>query len=114
MSIVGKIIGVVVLLVVLLVVVAVSAYAMDYGVEATVEKTNCGLQPPTVTVDAGMFGTRDVEVTPDQCGILRPNNFVVYHIRTQHTTIYETEGGRCLYDSETGLYCGAAATSGFL
>jgi hypothetical protein len=109
-SIIGKIIGIAVLLVVLLVVLAVSAYASDYAVDATVQETKCSLKPPMVAVDAGLFGTRDVEVTADQCGILRKDNYVVYHIRSKHTTIYEAKGGRCLYDSETGLYCGAAGT----
>lgn len=101
-SLVGKIIGLAILLVVVVVVLAVGAYAVDYGVEATVTDTNCGASPPSVEVRTKLLGTaHQVPVSPNQCLAIQRGNFVVYHVRSERATIYEREGGRCIYDSVT-------------
>lgn len=89
-----------------LLVTGVVLYAVDYRIDATVQETRCDLLE--VKVKTKQFGiehtVRDVPV--DQCGVLEPGDFVQYRIRSQRTTLYDEEGGRCLYDSETGPYCG--------
>lgn len=94
-------------------IVAGSLYIGDYGVEATVKETHCHLVPPNVVVETKAFSILTTQEIPDQsCAIIDEGNFVVYHIRSQHTILYEKEGGRCLYDSEKGHLCGQI--SGFL
>lgn len=101
-SLVGKLIGLAILLVVVVVVLGVGAYALDYGVEATVTNTDCGASPPMVEVRTKLLGTtHDVPVSSNQCFAIQRGNFVVYHIRTERATIYDREGGRCLYDTES-------------
>ncbi|MEK6976582.1 MAG: hypothetical protein AABY18_09600 [Candidatus Thermoplasmatota archaeon] len=77
-------------------------YVADYKVDATVEDTRCDVLE--VTVRTKQFGlehtVRGIPVT--QCLLLEPGNFVEYRIRTQRTTLYESEGGDCIYDSKTG------------
>ena len=46
----------------------------------------------------------DVKGIPDQqCSLLSRGNYVEYRIRSRHTTLYEAEGGDCIYDSATGV-----------
>lgn len=107
---VGKIIGAVVLLLILLGVGAGFAYATDYGLEATVTEKDCVADPePTVRVKTRVGGIgHTVEVPSEQCATIQPGNFVVYHLRSSRTIIYEAEGGPCIYDTETGPGCGAS------
>lgn len=106
------VIGITVLLAVLAGSFGVFAYATDYGVEASVTKRECSLAPPKVTVTTKALSiVHAVEVTSTQCAIIREGNFVVYHIRSERTIVYEEEGGRCIYDSSSPSAC---AASGFL
>jgi hypothetical protein len=108
-----RIVGALVLLAVLGIVLGVAAYASDYSVQGTVTEKKCGFMPPTVTIHTKQLGiTKPVEVSTDQCGILSPGNFVVYRIRSGRTTIYEREGGGCLYDTDTGIRCGGPSGLG--
>lgn len=114
-SLMGKIVAVAVGLLLLLVVVGVALFASDYGAEATVTGKNCQANPPTVDVETKLFGVdRTVEVAKQQCFIIEKGNFVVYRIRTGQTTIYEAEGGKCIYDTVTGPGCGTEAFNSFL
>lgn len=81
-------------------------YAIDFQVDATVQETDCDLLQ--VKVQTKLFGIDHTvtDLPADQCRAISPGNFVEYRLRTQRTTLYETEGGDCLYDSETGPYCG--------
>lgn len=101
-------------LLVLLVVAGVSLYASDYAVEATVVEKSCisrtALNPGQaggVTVETKLFGIRytveDVDATT--CTAIQPGNYVLFRIRSQQTTLYESEGGDCIYDSVTGAGC---------
>jgi len=101
---IGKLIGLAVLLIVGVLAVGVWAYASDYAVEATVTKKECTSAPAQIFVKTKLFGIEDsTEVTVQQCQIIQVGNFVEYHLRTQRTTIFQSEGGECVYDSSTGL-----------
>lgn len=91
-------------------------WATDYGLEATVVDKDCsggllgGASGSSVTVETKAFGiAHTMRDFPDaQCHGLRAGddgNFVRYHIRTGHTTLYEREGGDCIWDSRTGVVC---------
>ena len=93
-------------------------YATDYVLKADVQDTLClgPLQPDdanVVSIKTRVLGLHhDVSGLPDQqCNLLSKGNFVQYHIRTRHTTLYETEGGRCIYDSLTGVLCEATSST---
>ena len=87
-------------------------YATDYKVDATVQETRCDLLQ--VKVQTKLFGLDHTvkDVPLDQCNVLEPGNFVEYRIRSQRTTLYDREGGQCLYDSQTGPYCGERGSMG--
>lgn len=91
--------------VVLLLLAVGAAYAMDMKVEATVVDKSCSpFGESTVTVRAKVLGvTHTAPVDTQVCAALQENNFVEYHLRSGRTSLYETEGGRCLYDTEHGL-----------
>jgi len=90
------------------------AYAMDVSIDAVVTQKNCGGTgnpyfphvlgaDSTVTVQTRLFGIgHTVSLSRDVCLALRPNNYVVYHIRSGHTVLYE-DGSQthCMYDSAT-------------
>lgn len=89
-------------------------YASDYGIEATVVDKACGGGVFTsgansvVTVKTRMFGIEHTVKGMDDalCSGLRAGqdgNFVIYHVQSERTILYEREGGACLYDSRTGL-----------
>jgi hypothetical protein len=87
-------------------------YATDYALKADVQDTLClGPAAPdgqnTVSVKTRVLGLdHDVAGIPDQqCPLISKGNYVEYHVRTKHTTLYEREGGDCIYDSLTGLLC---------
>jgi hypothetical protein len=102
-------------LVVSLVAFAGIVYATDYGVEAVVVSKECGgsggspggpfpLAAPSVTVKTKLGGLRHTQsLPPQQCAVVQAGNYVVYHIRSGRTVLYDHEGGRCLYDSTGGL-----------
>jgi len=91
-------------------------YATDYGVQATVVGKDCGssggssgggifpVSGPSVTVKTKMAGLRHTQSLPaEQCGIVQVGNFVIYHIRSGRTSLYQSEGGTCIYDSVGGV-----------
>jgi hypothetical protein len=97
--------------VVALVAFAGIVYATDYGVEATVVGKDCGagggvlpLSAPSVTVKTKVGALRHTQGLPaQQCAVVPVGGFVVYHIRSGRTSLYETEGGKCIYDSARGV-----------
>lgn len=92
-------------LVVVLAAIGGTMYASDFAIEATVVDTECGFLGGTreITVKTKLFGIEHTleDVPEEQCTTVREGNFAVYHIRSGHTTLYDREGGNCLYDSET-------------
>jgi hypothetical protein len=101
-------------LVVAVVAVAGIAYATDYGMEATVVSKDCGaggdggnpipLSDPSVTVKTRIGELRHTQSIPaTECQAIQPGNFVVYHIKSGRTSLFETEGGKCIYDSIGGV-----------
>jgi hypothetical protein len=78
------------------------AYAADAPVDATITDKSCAGTSSTVTVVTDMFGIEHtLEMAPDKCAAIQKGNFVRYHLRSQHTIIYASKGGACLFDSET-------------
>lgn len=90
------------------------AYVADYGLEATITEVQCaGAGNPffpsllsadsMVTVQTQLFGVRHTAgLARDICAALRPNNYVVFHIRSGHTVIYQDSSKtRCLFDTES-------------
>lgn len=79
-------------------------YATDYAVEAEVTGKNCNGTTTTVTVETRVGGlTETIPVSRTECLVIRPGNFVHYHIRSERTIIYEKDpavGGRCVYDTD--------------
>lgn len=88
--------------VVVLVLVAGLAYASDYGVGGTVEKKGQNAQTGAYYVNLGLDLGPSVkrELEQVQWNCLEEGNYVVYHLRSGHTLIYEKKGGRKLFDSE--------------
>jgi hypothetical protein len=87
-------------------------YATDYALKADVQDTLClgPLAPDeqnAVSVKTRAIGLdHDVKGIPDQeCQLVSKGNYVEYHLRTKHTTLYEREGGDCIYDSLSGIFC---------
>lgn len=106
----GRVVAVAVVLVLLAVVFGVFFYATDQPVDATVQDKRCMPGDAQVTVKTKLFGvTRQVPLENTECAIINVGNFVEYHIRSGHTIVYETEGGKCVYDSVQGPGCGQAA-----
>ncbi len=101
--------------------VGATLYATDFPVEATIIDKSCassggggGIFPAaarsSVTIRTKLFGIEHTltEFDDNQCRALRAGedgNFVVYHIQSERTILYEREGGSCIYDSATGLGC---------
>lgn len=81
-------------------------YMTDYALEATVQGTNC--TAGEVEVKTKMFGLEHTvpDVPAQQCAVLAPGNFVEYRVKSERTTLFESEGGACIYDSKTGPFCG--------
>lgn len=88
-----------VLLVALVVVAGGLAYATDYGVEATVKEKRCVEKEVDVQAKALPLSHTATAIPADVCAALQPGNFVVYHIRSGRTILYQSEGGLCLYDT---------------
>lgn len=94
----------------ILLLVAGSLYLNDYGLEATVVEKSCtppgpfgtGGKAGSVTVETKLFAIRhtvqDIDATA--CAAIQPGNFVIYHIRTGATYLFESQGGECLYPPE--------------
>lgn len=119
-GVVGIVVWCVVGLVAALGLTAGGMWAADYGVEATVVNKECGgpagpggpggiiptASQSKVTVKTKLLGiTHTLTDFPDDtCRILRAGddgNFVRYHLRSEHTILFEREGGPCIYDSKT-------------
>jgi hypothetical protein len=90
-------------------------YATDYGLEADVVGKDCSgtgggapgsplpLGSPSVTVKTKLGGLRHTQSLPaQQCAVVQVGNFVVYHVRSARTSVYQAEGGSCIYDSTGG------------
>ncbi len=108
----GLVLGIVGGLIGVAVVAGVVLYATDYRVDATVQETRCDLLQVKVKTKALGIEHTVTQVPAQQCGLLEPGNFVQYRLRSQRTTLYDHEGGDCLYDSKTGAYCGERSTMG--
>jgi hypothetical protein len=80
------------------------AYASDYGLEARVVDKRCAIfGPSSVSVETKLLGIGHTAPVPyETCAVLGAGNFIVYHVRSGRTSLYESEGGACLYDTVGG------------
>ena len=76
-------------------------YATDARVDATVTDKDCVLDVIAVKTKAFSLDHKVHDVPAQECAVIQVGNFVQYHIRSAHTTVYSSEGGVCLYDSIT-------------
>lgn len=92
-----------------------SFFVADRAVEAVITDKDCGIGPgssSTITVQT-KFPIPGIDHTITdfdnlQCSGLRDGedgNFVEYHVQSGRTILYESEGGECIWDSETGFVC---------
>lgn len=82
-------------------------YATDGAVDATVTDKQCGFNGGTVTV-VTEFPIPGIEhtlqdVPSNQCSVINKGNFVRYHLQSERTSIWQSEGGACVYDTEYGV-----------
>src|SRR5688572_15057043 len=108
MGLVGRLMLSLVLVVLLLATAAGLAYMSDYVVEATVVDKSCKSPIPQrgdVTVEAKVLGLQHTvtNVPAQQCAAVNAGNFVVYRIRSERVSLYQSEGGACIYDSAGGV-----------
>lgn len=105
--------GVLAVLAVAILIVA-TLYVIDHPVDARVESKQCGggiitflpQQQARVTVRVlalDRLVTLD-DLPPDQCALVNDGNHVRYHIRSGRTSIWQYEGGPCIWDSLYGLF----------
>ena len=105
MGLVGTLIAVLAIAVVGVGGTAAYLYASDYKADASVQDDCSGGAVPVKTKLLGLeYTVRNVPA--HECVLLHKGNFVEYRIRSKHTTLYEVEGGRCIYDTLTGPGCG--------
>jgi len=101
------VVAAVLLAVLVLAAVGIVLYANDFAVEAQVKDKQCrsALGGNFVTVQTKLLAI-DYTLTgiPDyQCGLVNSGNYVQYHLRSERTSIYASEGGACIYDSVGGI-----------
>ncbi len=86
-------------------------YATDGAVGATVTDKDCGVGPGatsevTVTTSFPIPGVTTTlkEFDNTQCSAVTVDRtYAEYHLRSERTILYESEGGPCLYDSADKL-----------
>lgn len=103
MGLIKLIISAVVGIFVLLLAIGGIAYAADYGVEATVVDKNCVANE--IVINPKYVG-QDVtvpDIPPQQCSVIQKGNYLKYHVRSERTSIWASEGGSCVYDTEHGV-----------
>lgn len=110
MNLFGIVAGIAAVLVVGTVGVGVYLYFDDYKVEANVQETRCA--QGEIDIKTKLLGIEHtvVDVPLQQCSLLEKGNFVEYRVRSQRTTLWDVEGGKCIYDSLTGPFCGGSAS----
>ena len=82
-------------------------YASDRAIAADVVEKRCpAFGPGEVVSETRLFGIRHTTpVSATQCAVVPLNAYALYHLRSGHTIIYESEGGRCIWDSKIGAAC---------
>ncbi len=77
-------------------------WAFDIGVGATIEGKRC--VAGEIDIKTQWFGaeTTLTDVPAQQCAAIQNGNFVEYHIRSERTSIWASEGGQCIWDTEHG------------
>ncbi|MGB1698202.1 MAG: hypothetical protein ACPHK8_07360 [Thermoplasmatota archaeon] len=76
-------------------------FIFDAPVGGTVEDKDCINN--LVDVKTDFFGlTSSAEVGAAQCASIQAGNYVKYYLRSERTSIFESKGGACIYDTENG------------
>lgn len=81
------------------------AYAADYPVGATVQERCTPLNGYAVPIRTDLFAIEHTVtgIPPQQCSLVGPGNYVEYRLRSGRVSMYETQGGACIFDSEHGV-----------
>lgn len=89
-------------------------YANDFAIEATVIDKECAgaggifgngsAGSNSVTVQTRLFGIEHTlaDIPNDQCLLIQEDNFVRYRVQSERTSIWESEGGSCIWDTANG------------
>lgn len=82
-------------------------WGSDSALEADVVEQRCSpVGESAVVVQTRLFGIRHAApVSFTECQLVDVGYFVLYHVRSGHTVVYDSEGGRCIYDSATVGSC---------
>lgn len=86
-------------------------YASDHGFSAHVVGKQCygplsnqpnrvDLRTDFLHLDRSVHGVSDLA-----CSQVEEGFYVIHHIRSKHTIVYEHSQGDCVYDSRTGTNC---------
>lgn len=78
-------------------------FIFDAPVGGTIaHKKDCASEG-LVAVETDFFGLKaDVDVGIARCTSIQVGNYVEYHLRSGETSIYESKGGACIYNTENG------------
>jgi hypothetical protein len=79
--------------------VAGTLYASDYGVGATITQHDRDGSGYFIVATTGFGYSVKKDLPLEQWAALSVGNFVVYHIASGHTQVYDKEGGRLLYSA---------------
>jgi uncharacterized protein YabE (DUF348 family) len=100
----GRIFAAVGLLLLVLGGAATVFYATDQAVAADVTGKSCNpVGGSAVTAKTRIFGhVQTVGVDYASCRIVPVGAYVLYHVRSERTIVFEVQGGNCIWDSATG------------
>lgn len=84
------------------------AYVADYGVDAKVTKVERAGGTCTVTVEPKLLPVSHTvtDLDAQTCFVVQEGNAVRYHVRSERTLLFDSDGGPCIYDTKTGVGCG--------
>lgn len=82
----------------------IALYSNDAAVNADVTKKSCDLTGANTITAVTRIGhvSHTASVDYASCRAVPVGAFVVYHVRSQRTTVFATQGGPCIWDSVTG------------
>lgn len=86
-------------LVLALLLLALALYAMDYGMGATVTDKGQDSQGRYIVLTTDLLGIEVTRYLPaTQWAAVQEGFYVVYHVKSGHTEVYASEGGRLIWE----------------